>query len=467
MMGTLLSMMSASLTALQADQAALNVTANNVANQNVVGYTRQVVQFSSNDSVSVGNGGVSLGRGAISVRDRVLEQRVQQQTQTAAQSAALETVWQQVENVFSLSTSSTSNSAATTTLGAATDGFFSALSALASNPSDTSMRQAVLTAAGSLAAAFNSAASQLAAVKTGLDQQVVSVVGQVNTLTASIAKLNGQIAKLSPNADAGVLEDQRQAAIAALSQYIGVDQITTENNGITLTAGNGQLLVSGDSASALTTSQVGGSTHIVAGSGQDITGEIVGGELGGIVAARDTALPTVTSALDTLANAIATSVNAQSAAGVDGNGNAGQAVFTVSGAGTTTAATISVAFSDPALIAAASSGQGSAGAGNAQALANLSTSGIVGGATASDFYASLLSQIGNAAASASADSTQQQTSLTQLTTQRDALSGVSLDQEAANLTQYQRSYEAAAKVFSIVNTLLAEAINLGQATTVA
>jgi flagellar hook-associated protein 1 len=79
----------------------------------------------------------------------------------------------------------------------------------------------------------------------------------------------------------------------------------------------------------------------------------------------------------------------------------------------------------------------------------------------------LLDTIGNATATATADSTQQQASLTQLTTQRDSLSGVSLDQEAANLTQYQRSYEAAAHVFSIVNTLLASAINLGQGATVA
>ena len=56
--------------------------------------------------------------------------------------------------------------------------------------------------------------------------------------------------------------------------------------------------------------------------------------------------------------------------------------------------------------------------------------------------------------------------MTQLTTQRNALSGVSLDEEAANLTQYQRSYEAAAKIFAIVNTLLASAINLGVQTSV-
>ena len=61
----------------------------------------------------------------------------------------------------------------------------------------------------------------------------------------------------------------------------------------------------------------------------------------------------------------------------------------------------------------------------------------------------------------------QQATLTQLTSQRDSLSAVSLDEEAASLTQYQNSYNAAAKLFSIINTLFASALNLGTQTTVA
>jgi flagellar hook-associated protein 1 FlgK len=90
----------------------------------------------------------------------------------------------------------------------------------------------------------------------------------------------------------------------------------------------------------------------------------------------------------------------------------------------------------------------------------------VGGQTVSVFFSSLLQQVGSAAASAASDNTTQQAVLSQLTTQRNSLSGVSLDEEAANLTQYQRSYEAAAKVFSIVDQLLTSALNLGVETAV-
>ncbi len=463
-MGTLTSLLNLSFSALQADQSALNVTANNVANQNTVGYTRETVTF-ENDAVTLNSGssgGVST-TAPTSVRDRVLEQRVQQQTQAQGQSGAIDAALQQVQSVFGVT--STATSASTTALGSATDGFFSSLSQLASNPSDTATRQGVLSAATTLASALNSASSQLGQITTGLNQQATSIVGQVNTLTATIAKLNGEIASTSPNGDAGALEDARQSAIAQLSQYVGLDQVTTEQNGITLATTNGSVLVGGSTSYALTTSQVGGVTHIFAG-GDDITASLTGGQLGGVINARDQQIPAFSQALDNLAYGIATQVNQQNEAGLDGNGNAGQAIFTISATAAGAAGAIAVATTDPQAIAAAGVGQGSSGNVNAQALAGLATANIVGGSSASSFYASLLSSVGTAAAAASTDDTAQQSALTQITSQRDSLSAVSLDQEASNLTQYQRSYQAAAQVFSITNAVMASALNLGEQTTV-
>src|SRR5207249_10169637 len=190
-----------------ANQEALNVTSNNVANQNTAGYTREVVNFQSVDAVTLSGGTVGSGvtASATSQRDRILEQQVQQQTQTQAQSGGLEPALQQIQSIFGLS--STTSSASSTVLGSATDSFFSALSALASNPSDTATRQNVLTAADALVGAFNSAANQLTQVSSGLDQQVAGDVGKVNALTTTIASLNAQITSLSPNGDAGALED--------------------------------------------------------------------------------------------------------------------------------------------------------------------------------------------------------------------------------------------------------------------
>lgn len=464
-MGTLTSLMDLSREALMADQNALNITANNVSNQNTPGYTREVVSWQPTDAVTLSGTSYSIGitSTATSVRDRVLEQRVQQQMQTQAQSGALESALQQVQDIFGLSSMSTS--ASSTALGTAVGSFFNSLATLEGNPGDASTRQAVLVAANNLTSAFNSAANQLGQVSTGLDQQVGTTVDQINSLTKTIASLNQQIATISPNGDAGTLEDQRQLAIAQLSQYVGLDQMTTESNGITLTTANGAVLVSGSAFYALSTTQVAGKTDVLA-NGQDITSGITGGQLGGVLQAGDQNLPTYASALDNLAYGIGTAVNQQNALGSDGNGNPGGVIFTLPGSAAGAARSIQVATSDPKAIAAAATGEGSSGSDNAIALADLSTANVAGGQTASGFLASFLGQVGNDVAGATTDNTAQQATLTQLTSQRDSLSGVSLDEEASNLTQYQRSYEAAAKVFSIVNSIMASALNLGVETTV-
>jgi flagellar hook-associated protein 1 FlgK len=121
---------------------------------------------------------------------------------------------------------------------------------------------------------------------------------------------------------------------------------------------------------------------------------------------------------------------------------------------------------DPNAVAAAGPGEGSAGNTNATALADLSNANVAGGQTASGFLASFLGQIGNDSSAATTNNSAQQATLTQLTTQRDSLSGVSLDEEASNLTQYQRAYQAAAQVFNIANSIMASALNLGVETSV-
>jgi flagellar hook-associated protein 1 len=469
-MGTLTSLLNIASEALLADQAALNATANNVANQNTPGYTREVVSFQSGDSVSLSRESQSSGVTATvaSLRDRVLEQRVQQQTQTTAQSAALQTALQQVENIFGLTSTSTGSGAVDSSqLGTAINGFFSSLSSLEANPSDTATRQKVLTAASALAGAFNSASSQLSQISTSLNKQVSGDVGQVNTLTSSIASLNSKIASLSPNGDAGSLEDQRQEDIDQLSQLVGLDQISTSQNGISLTTSGGAVLVSGNQSFQVSTTQVGGNTDVLAGDPpQDVTSNLSGGDLGGALQARDQYLPAYSSALDNLAFSLGTAVNQQNGLGVDSSGSPGLAIFSLPGSATGAAASISVSATSPGAIAAATAGEGSSGNDNATALADLSTTNVVGSQTATGFLASFLDKVGSDASDVTTDNATQQAALTQLTTQRDSLSAVSSDEEASNLTQYQRSYQAVSQVFSIVDTLMASAINLGEETTV-
>jgi flagellar hook-associated protein 1 FlgK len=466
-MGTLTTLLNLSQNALLASQAAIDITSNNVANANTPGYTDEVATWQENDSVRLGPTSVA-GEGAsvsaVSQRDLVLNQRVQQQTQLVSASSAESAALTSLQAIFGITSSSTS--AVATTLGTDINALFSSFDALEASPSEASVRQGVLSAAQTLASDFNSASSQIAQQTSALNQQVSGVVTEVNSLTSSIAALNLQIESISPTADAGTLEDQRQQDLTQLSQYIGFDQTKTENNGLTLTTANGALLVSEGQSFALGTAQVDGNVNVISAAGQDITSTLTGGSLGGILQARDRDLPQVSSALSSLTDAIVDAVNNQNEQGLNAYGGAGGPIFGFYESGNNSGVTLGVCTTDPNAIAAAGVGEGSSGDTNATALSGLANAVLVNGQTAAGYYDSFLTQLGSTAAQVADENTTQQASLTQLTTQQGAESSVSLDQEASNMTLYERSYDAAAKVFTIVDELMASALNLGEETTV-
>ena len=467
-MGTLSSLFDLSRTALLANQTALDVAANNVANQNTTGYVRQVVSWQAGDSVILSGGANVAYDGPVvttsSKRDRVLEQRVQQQTQVQAETSVRANVLSQIEGVFDIT--GTSNTAGSTQIGTSLTVFFNSLTALSGNPADDATRQGVVSAAKLLASAFNAAATQLTQVTASVGHEIGDSVTAVNALTSTIAQLNGEISSNSPAGDAGTLEDQRQQAIVQLSQYVGLDQIATEHNGISLTTTGGSLLVAGTRAYSLTTVDSGSGRQVRDRTGMDVSGTISGGSMGGELTAQNTDLPTVKNALDALAYRIGTTLNGQNAAGIDATGAAGSAIFTLTASVAGAAQAITASSPNGGAIAAAAPGEGVLGNGNANALLDLAKATDASGQTMAGSLGSLLAQVGTQSSALGEQSTAQNASLTQLSTQRDRLSGVSLDEEAAHLSQYQRSYQAAAKLFSILNSLFAAAINLGQQTTV-
>jgi flagellar hook-associated protein 1 FlgK len=468
-MGTLISAFNISASALAADQAAIDITANNTANANTAGYTREVPVWTDNDAVSINGESVATGVSVTSQsqRDLVLQKTLDTATQTEQQSTTQLSVMTQISDIFGASASNND----TTGIGGSITSFFNSISSLQSNPSDSATRQGVLNAASNLASSFNSAASQVQQQTDAINENVGTVVNQINSLSTQIATLNTQISSTSPTGDAGTLEDQRQELISQLSQYVGLTQVSTGDNGITLSTTNGALLVSEGQSFSLSTSSVNGNTDVYSnpaqtGTSTDVTSGITGGQLGGMLQARDVDIPAVSQQLDSLAYELGTAVNTAQESGVDINGNAGTALFTLPSSATGAAAGISVAITDPDLIAAAATSEGASGNSNATAILNVGTDATVGGTTPSNYYATLVSNVGSQVSTLTSTNTAQTANVTQLTTQVTTLSGVSLDEEASDLTTYERAYQASAQVFSIINTLMASALNLGEQTTV-
>ena len=471
-MGTLNTAWNIATGALAGDQSALNVVANNTANANTPGYTRQVANWQENDSVKISGLSYGMGvsfTGSSSQRDRVLEQRLQQQAEVTAAGSARLMALNDVEGIFKQSGSSASSSG----IAAAISGFYNSMAQLESSPSDISLRQQVLSAADTLSQSVQNAAASLVQKKASLDDQSGTILDQVSSLSQSIASLNRQIESGSPSSDAGALEDQRQQDLLQLSQLIGIRTIPTEGNGLTVTTSSGAVLVSKDVGIPLSTSSSGGVTHFFSGS-TDITAQLVagGGQVGGILMVRDMDIPALQSSLDLLAYSLSTQINAINGSGYDGTGAPGGNLFTSPVGLAGAAANMSVVLTNPGGIAAAGPsatpgvGRGLTDNSNAILMADQSNSLIAPGQTATSFFSGFVTIFGSHVAAANTQHTAQQASLTQLQNQRNAFSTVDLNEEAAAMSNLERSFQAASKVFSILNSVMAAALNLGQQTTV-
>jgi flagellar hook-associated protein 1 len=456
-MGSLASSMWIASQALEANQGALETTSNNIANQNTPGYTRELVVLT--EAAPTVEGNVTYGNGVVlqqihSVRDQVLELRIAEENQQQSSAQAQYSGMQQVQGLFSDPTLG---------IGADFTAFFSSVSQLSTSPTSVPSRQGVLAAAQNLANDFHSTEQNLDSIQSGLNRSVTEAVTQINTLTKQISRINAQVGQMQQlGQDPGSLGDQETQLIQQLSQLTTVNQIQTEK-GLTLTTGNGAPLVVGDQSFALqTTSGPSGMTDI-SSQGQDITSSLQGGQLGGNLQLRDTVIPGMLSQIDNLAGQFAASVNSAQASGFDLNGNAGQPLFTVT-AGTGAAGSLKVAISDPSLIAASS--DGSVGSnGNLANLLAVQNQALPSGASPVETYANLVSQTGNLTAQAQAEVTGSTASLNQLNDQLGAVSGVNLDEETTNLLNYQRAYEAAARVISTVDALTQSVLDMGSGVT--
>lgn len=453
-MGGLNTALLTGMEALNATQAALNATSNNIANSNTPGYTREVALMSENEEDLTGGtvtgGGVSLS-GVQSVRDELLNLQIQQQTAQKSSADAQSSSLQSIENLFS----STGQDVASTL-----SSFSSSLIQLSANPSNSATQESVLTAGQNLARSFNSTANGLTSAQTSADQQVTTTVAQINSLSQQIAQLNAQLSpSVMTQQNGGTIEDQRDQLVQQLSTLVGVS-VTQSNDGEVITTGNGTpLVMGGQSYNLQTATGSNGLQQVLDSNGNNITANIQGGQLGGTLQIRDQVIPGFLNSLNTLASQFATAFNTAQTQGYDSSGNAGQAFFNIPSGTTGAAAGISVAITSGSQIAV--SADGSAGSnGNVANLSAALTNALPSGQSAANAYASLVYQVGSASSNSSDQSTAIGQSILQLTNQQSSVSGVSIDEETTNLIRYQTAYEAAARIVSTIQALNEATINM-------
>ena len=447
-----------SVQSLLAATEAMDVTTTNIANQNTPGYARRTVILE--EAAPSGGDGSTTGvdvKAGQSMRDTVLDLSINAATSQQNMSSTIANSLAAVQTVFS--------DTASGSIGSTIDAFFSSLQELSTSPSDGELRSDALTAADNVASSFQSTAAVITQAQHQADQSVVQETSDANSLLQQIATTNGAISmakNLGQSTDSD--EDQLSNLLSQLSAIVGYNTVNS-SDGLTLTTSDGTPLVVGNTAYALTNSlNANGFNDIYAG-GTDITSSIQGGTLGGDLQTRDQTLPTMATQLDQFAYQFAQAVNNVQTAGSDVNGNTGTAFFdppdTTSGDSTGAAAAISVALTSGSQIAAAASGGASGDGTNLTNMTNLQNQSIINGDTPNDAFSNLTFSIGNTISQANSDATATGNILTQLQNQQSSVEGVSLDEESSNLLLYERSYQAAAKVISTVDTLMGNVLDMG------
>ena len=352
--------LSTSVSGLLAFQRALDVTSNNVSNAATPGYSVENVNFTTQPGQATASGYIGSGVQVQSITrsyDELLAGQVRSSQSSYSSFNGYATEASQIDNMLSSSS---------TGLTASLQTFVNALQTVANSPASTAQRQVLLSQAQALAQQMQNYNSQLSTYGAGIESQIGASVTQINTLSSGIASLNGQIAAglASTGQTPNSLMDQRDQMIDQLSQYVTVNTATQTDGSLNVYIGTGQPLVIGNTSQALTATQdpYNAAQHdigIVTGSSAtDVTSEISGGSLGGLLAVRSQVLQPVQNTLGQFSVGLANIVNQAQQAGMDLTGASGKPMFAVGpvlstpAATNTGAATIAVTRTDLASLTA-------------------------------------------------------------------------------------------------------------------
>jgi flagellar hook-associated protein 1 len=320
---------------LQAFQQALSTTGNNIANVNTDGYSRESVNLTTQVPVATGAGFIGTGVEVTGVTRSYNQFVAEQVRSSTSANASLQTYASLAGNVSNLLGDSSAG------LSPALQSFFNAVQGVASNPTDPSARQVMLSQGQTLASRFNYLNQQLSDQRKQLNGQLSDAVSQINSLAKSIAEVNQKIVNATGQAGGqppNTLLDQRDTLLNKLSQQVSVSTVTQSDGSVNVFIGKGQPLVTEFSAGtlsytaapapgmqpAVSFSSSGSSTKV------PVTNNISGGNLGGMLSFWGQVLTPAQSSLDQLAASVATKFNAQHVKGMTLNGTPGGDFFSAS-----------------------------------------------------------------------------------------------------------------------------------------
>jgi flagellar hook-associated protein 1 len=298
--------------ALSVQKYGIEVTANNIANVNTPGYTRQSPLLEP--SLPEKNGPLLLGRGVsfesvISIKDQFVETRLRNQESLTSFHGEQHHYVSQIEQIF--------NTGAETDVSSLMSGFWNSWHELANSPSGTSERLVLAEKSGQLAEGFNRLHSQMRNLVQDIDNRLYAGAKEVNLITSELADLNQQImAAETGGKTSHALRDLQNNKLRELAQYIDITSFERDNGSLTIMTANGIDLVRGNQSYDLSMEN---GRLLLAGSGQnqwDITDKVSAGRIGGWVDMRDNVIPGFLKDLNATAGALIWQVNTRHSQGV-------------------------------------------------------------------------------------------------------------------------------------------------------
>lgn len=463
--------------ALQTQRQGVEVAGQNLANVNNTAYARQRldVQTSATLNSEIGPQGTGVDAVAIvQLRSTLLDTQIVTEASSRgyldAQQLALQNAQNNLGASLDLQTNGTDAAASSQSVGTthgignSLNGLFSAFQAVSTDPTSLANRQTLVTKAQDLTTRFNEADQRLGELTDLLNTSVQADTTEANKLLASIASLNGQISQVeaSGTVTANDLRDLRQQKLESLAALTNID-VSQGGAGMVDVSIAGTTFVSGkDLKDTLATYAAGGGNLLLKAQTAGTPLTLNGGSLAGTIDARDGDVAKLRGTLNTLASTLISEVNTVYRAGYDLNGNTGADFFTGTGAADIQ---VNVALSnDPAKIQAAGTAGAAGDNQTALALAQLATKSnpALGNQTFTQSYSQTVAALGQSLATVNTKVADQKTMEDLLHQQRDSVSGVSLDEEMTSMMQYQKAFEASAKLIATVAAMLDTVISMKQ-----
>ncbi len=453
---------------LLAHQQAMEVVSHNIANVNTPGYSRQEAVFTSEAASYSATSSHATSTGGMGVRlsqiRRISSEFIGRQVRLAKHSYGEWTIvrdtLQQIEAIVSEPSESS--------LSAIMDEFWAAWRDLSVDPQSTALRANVSERGASLVSTLNTYSEQLTSARHSLNELINGTIQDVNDIAQEVAGLNVQIVRVLAVSDqANDLRDRRDLLLDTLSALVDITVAEEENGSINVFLGGHYLVMWAQAGELATVSSEDPTLPNIVFKATSEAVRLDGGKLAGIVEARDSVITDVLLSLDTIAETLVIQVNQVHAQGYGLDGVTGRDFFEGSSAADIALSSavadlshIATASADPTDPTVGGPGDGS----NATAIAQIADALVLndGRATISDYYRSMVATLGLDAEHANQMAASSRVLVDHLEDRRQQVSGVSLDEETVALIRYQRAYQAAARLVSVINELLDDLIALGR-----